>query len=666
VIDVTTGKNEPKYPFPEGCTAILASPGATKERAAMTTHNNDCIDCDFRLARVEGKLHKAGARRLIEPSRFAYPRWVGYGRSAVFHPEEVQTEVYKWPETTPVTSIPQASETYSYIDGDYGIINEHQLAMGESTCAAVFNAVPKFAGGKAQVDISVLGRIALERTKTAKDACLLMGKLGEELGYYGAEWVGPMAYMEAGEAFTVADKNEAWVFHMLPDDTGASAIWAAQRVPDGHITVVANDFIIQELDASRSDQLFSTNVYEIAERNGLWNRTSNGAKLNFAATFGKRHPFEQYCSRRVWRVFDMVAPSLKLDGEAQLSSYPFSVKPDALLTHYDIMRMNRDHYEGTKYDLTKGMAAGPFGSPLRFDRGGGLPTNITMAGQFERSISIHRTSYSFVTESRNALPDKIGAMVWFGQAAPHSTVYVPLYASASALPESYTQGSLYEHSHNAWWASTAVGNYASLEWMHMMPEVQAKQHDYETAQDEQRYKIEAEALKAYAQEPARAVAVLTDYHLANAAKHTNKWWDLFFHLLTKFHDGISLDDPHAETIKPTPLFYPLWWLKAVGFFAVEKVGADATAAPAVQQQAAVQAQLMQATPMVTSAAATQAQTQAQVAPAVAQAVSTGVSYTSLVLCMLVASVVFAGVGFTLGKQRNGGGASAHGYEALSR
>lgn len=59
-----------------------------------------------------------------------------------------------------------------------------------------------------------------------------MGDLAMQYGYYGAEWEGNMDSIiaEAGEALTVADPKEAWVFHITPDDTGTSAVWVAQRV----------------------------------------------------------------------------------------------------------------------------------------------------------------------------------------------------------------------------------------------------------------------------------------------------------------------------------------------------------------------------------------------------------------------------------------------------
>ena len=54
----------------------------------------------------------------------------------------------------------------------------------------------------------------------------------------------------------------------------------------------------------------------------------------------------------------LAAPSLALSPETDDygDGYPFSVKPDKPLTARDLMRYQRDHYEGTPYDLTQGIA----------------------------------------------------------------------------------------------------------------------------------------------------------------------------------------------------------------------------------------------------------------------------------------------------------------------
>lgn len=117
-------------------------------------------------------------------------------------------------------------------------MNEHQVAMGESTCAARFWAAPTIAGGKAMIEVREMTHIALERTTTARDAIALMGSLAEKYGFYAADWSGgDMSKGEGGEALTVVDKTEAWIFHVLADDTGTSAVWAAQRVPDDHVSL---------------------------------------------------------------------------------------------------------------------------------------------------------------------------------------------------------------------------------------------------------------------------------------------------------------------------------------------------------------------------------------------------------------------------------------------
>jgi dipeptidase len=131
--------------------------------------------------------------------------------------------------------------------------------------------------------------------------------------------------VEGGEALTVVDKTEAWMFHILPDDTGTSAVWCAQRVPDSHITIVANAFVIRKVDPSDPDFMFSSNMWDVAERMGWWSQ--DDGLLDFKMTFGAIRSRPNYSNRRVWRILSLAAPSANLPSEVDAlgDGLPFSV-----------------------------------------------------------------------------------------------------------------------------------------------------------------------------------------------------------------------------------------------------------------------------------------------------------------------------------------------------
>jgi hypothetical protein len=137
---------------------------------------------------------------------------------------------------------------------------------------------------------------------------------------------------------------------------GTSAVWVAQRVPDNHISVVANQFVIRTIRKNDPNFLMSSNIYDVAKRMGWWDE-SNG-ELNFLKTYAPTRYHPNYANRRVWRVLSYANPLLNLPSvtNAYGDDYPFSVEvmPSKLLTVEDIMRLNRDHYEGTPYSTTQG------------------------------------------------------------------------------------------------------------------------------------------------------------------------------------------------------------------------------------------------------------------------------------------------------------------------
>ena len=265
------------------CTTILVGSKAAVGGGALVTHNNDCTDCDVRLAVIPAADHgeadtdspiytcKFGSadrgHTHTHPSSHAatplsrppcsrssfpcpvvvcrYPRYVGLDRGETYLPSALASEALPgpFPVSVPIGHIRQVAHTFSYLEGSYPIANEWGLSMGESTCTSRLVAFG-FPLGDALYDVTALMRAAMERCRSARCAVSLMGQLAEKGGFYGSNdppEEGQGLFEESGEALTLIDSaGEAWVFHVLPDDTGRSAVWAAQRLQDDHFTVVGN------------------------------------------------------------------------------------------------------------------------------------------------------------------------------------------------------------------------------------------------------------------------------------------------------------------------------------------------------------------------------------------------------------------------------------------
>ncbi|ETV98278.1 hypothetical protein H310_08990 [Aphanomyces invadans] len=554
------------------CTVLLVGAKASATGTPMTTHTADSSDYDFRIAKVPRQQHAAGSHRNIPLLHQVYPRFVGRDRGAPeYYRENVEAGFFNWTDTPVIGTIPQVDITFGYIDGMYPIMNEHQLAFGESTCGAKLWAKPATQGGSALFDITELARVALERTKTARAAIQLMGDLAVQYGYYGAEWEGDGVYSEAGETLTVTDTKEGWVFHILPDDTGASAVWVAQRVPDTHIVAIGNQFIIHQVNLTdTANFLGSTNLYDVAKRNNFWD-----GKTDFDFTLAYASPLDvsssKILTRRQWRVLTLANPTLALSPDTDVygSDYPFSVETAGILTVQDIMRMQRDHYENTPFDLTQGLAAGPYGNPDRFALGDNVSAPSWANGHrttFERPISYHTTSYSYVTSLHPT--DENHALIWFGAYVPHATAYVPIYAKVSAVPALTNHGSLLRFDFNvSYWLHAVIGNYAGRFYKHAMPAVAAVQKV-----------VEDNAFAAQADVQAKAVSILaTDGEAAMVAHLTassdkfakaahDAFYALFLDIVTRFHDGWIFSDFATETMRMTAMGYPSWWLEEVGYY----------------------------------------------------------------------------------------------------
>lgn len=543
------------------CTTILVGKAASADGSVMVSHSDDGLG-DASMVYVPAMDHPAGSMRAVYYAHYAMDYNAKWGASVTHRlvakdrgPGYIRTDT---PPSVPLGYIPQVPHTYAYFDANYGIMNEHQLSIGECTdpVKVYTDAVP----GKRIFYSAELSRVALERCKTAREAIKLMGELIEQYGYYGT-----------GETLLVADPNEGWVMEMASyDEAAGNGVWVAQRVPDDQVFVAANQFRIRDIIQADETMMFSANIFEAARQKGWW-KPEDGP-LDFARVYGDgefQHPY--YSLRRVWRAQSLIAPSLGLQPwveGADTRAYPFAVKPEHKLSVQDLFAIHRDHYEGTEFDLTRGPAAGPFGNPTRYE--GKAETEPApdgkktfLKGAFERPIDIYRCTYAYVNQSRAWLPDAIGGVTWFGPDRPSTTVLMPFYAGATTLPASVQRADILQLDRASMWtAFNYVANYAMLKYSYMIQDIRAAGDPYEARAFSNQAALEAKALALWnSGDKQGARKLLTEYSDKLAADVLNDWWKLADNLYIKYTDGyINTKEAIAKQV-----FYPAAWLKQVGF-----------------------------------------------------------------------------------------------------
>jgi len=539
------------------CTTMVVTKGASADGSVIVAHSDDSEMADPRVMYVPAKDWPTGSKRPIYPFILGPQRYVGSSRG----PGYVFPGL---PLTAPLTYIDQVPHTFAYFDGTYAIMNEHQLSIGECTDAAKANVNP----GPAQIDISELSRIAVERCKKAREAVVLIGKLAEQLGYYG--W---------GETLIIADTEEAFVFEVSGTPSGKGALWAAKKVPDGTFFVAANEFRIRDLDPKERDSLMATDLAKTLRDLKWWNEDpSKPIDWLVAASPGEyNHPY--YSLRRVWRVMDRVNPDLKLSPwveDGYTRAYPFSIKPKNKLSVADVMSLYRDYYQDTEFDMSKGLSGGPFGDPVRFtgpyDPAQNVPTSgaygsastgkdPTLQGAFERPVSIFYCGFAYVCQARGWMPSNIGGVMWLGFDAPLTTVFMPFYAGMTQLPSSVQTGdtSVFDRK-SMFWAFNYVSNYLAIKFDYMIKDVQSAQREIEGKAFAMQPAVESAALQLNSIDPKLANEYLTNYCVDNASRVLAKWWALSDTLIQKYADGY-VNDPSIGT----KIGYPAWWRKDVGF-----------------------------------------------------------------------------------------------------
>jgi dipeptidase len=489
------------------CTSIMVGRMATADGSVITSHT---CDGPYRtwLQVFPHTIYEKGAVHTVY-SGTLYPRETSWDMRNV----------------TRTGEIPEAEETFAFLNTAYPCLNEKQLAIGETTI-----------GGREELRnkagifyIEELEKIALQRCRTAREAIALIGKLAEEYGYG-----------DYAECITIADPEEVWQLEIAGSGEGKpSAIWCAARIPDDHVGVSANMPRISIIDFNNPDLFMtSTDLQKVAKHLGYWDGKE---PLKFWKVIS---PFGKSFGTREFFILSTLAPSLNLSFDA--AELPFSVKPDKKISPREVIKYFRETYEGSQFDMTKDLlvtgskkdengniAVEKIKSPavsnwmsmdmrrLLNELKPGIVTNrYTIAQNF--------CSYSHVIQCRNWLPDEVGAVAWFSFDNPAMSPRIPIFSGVMKLPESFSICGQQRYTTDAAiWSFRETNRLAAINWTNGRKLIEPAVKELEDKAFEELITVEKkvkELVRAGKNDEAKRF--LTDYTNNFAILAMKRWTDM--------------------------------------------------------------------------------------------------------------------------------------------
>ena len=497
--------------YASACTNFIVGKDASVDGSVICTYTADDYGMFIGLQHFPAGTHKKGEMR----------------------------DVVDWDTHVYHGQIPEAPVTYT-VNGN---INEYQVTIGETTCGGREEMIDP----QGIIDYGSLIHIALQRSKTAREAIKVMTTLAQTYGY-----------CSSGESFTICDPNEAWIMEMLGKGPGSKGVvWVAQRIPDNAISGHANQSRIGKFNMKdKKNVMYSKDVIKFARDKGWF--TGKDADFSWKMVYSAPDfAGRRICDARVWAFFNRFVKGMDrylpwaLGKDKNAEDMPLWVIPDKKLSVQDVETAMRDHFEGTPMaldstDIGGGVWQMPYRpTPLYYEVNGKKYFN-------ERPTSTQQTGFSYVSQMRSWLPRQIGGVLWFGNDDGNMVAYTPIYCGNTVPPECYdTPGAdaVTFSMKNAYWVCNWVSNMVYPRYSLMFPSLKAVRDSLDQSYFAQQAEVEARAVELCKTSEEEAVKYLNTYSNTKAQQMLERWKELAFYLIVKYNDMAVKPDQNGKFLR---------------------------------------------------------------------------------------------------------------------
>lgn len=516
-------------PVADACTNFIVTKGASQNGSSYVTYAADSHTLYGELYHYAAKQNAIGGKR----------------------------KVYEWDTGKYLGEIPESPQTYT-VNGN---MNEWGVVIGETT----YGGREELVDTLGKIDYGSMMYIALQRSRTAREALRVMTDLVSRYGY-----------ASEGESISIADGDEAWIFEIIGKGPGVKtatgAVWVAMRIPDGMVCAHANQARIRQfpladgkksLSSAQMNRLFqpevevvyAADVIDFARARKYF--TGSDADFSFADAYA---PVDfsgaRACEARVWAFFRKVADGMDAYEDYAMGRnlqhpMPLWVKPNHKLSFQEIANAMRDHYEGTPMDMTQDVGAGPHHLPYRWRPMTWKYQNSTYI--HERAVATQQTGFWFVAETRPQKPSMLKGVLWFGVDDAATSCLTPVYSASLEVPQAYAvgNGDLLTYSEtSAFWTFSRLTHFAYLRYDLIAPEIQKVQQAKESASVKEVLASDARIQSLLlGNNTDIAQNELTRFTVDKANQLVQDWKKLDRHLFVKYMDGNVKKEQNGEFLR---------------------------------------------------------------------------------------------------------------------
>ena len=388
------------FPFQavEACTGFIVGKNLTADGSTLYGRTEDLEPHHNKVYKVHpAKDNKAGAKLIDEANGFEW---------------QLPARSYKYTSVSDVTPKEGIFDEVGF--------NEHGVSISATVSAKANKAIqkvdPYVKKGLAE---SIMTTVVLPHVKTAREGVELIAEIVKKQG--AAE----------GNIVTIADKTGVWYMEILSGHQ-----YVAIKYPDDKYSVFPNTFFLGNVDFNDKKNVIASENVEKVARDAHSYKEING-KFHISQSYNP--PMSEADRSRAWAGIKALNPDAPINYDDKY--FDLLQSSNKKISVADVMRMQRNRFEGTQFKPL---------DQMELD-GKGIPQRGKVDPVYKYPLGNPNVMEAHIFQLKDNIPASMGGgTMWLSVGSPRFAPYLPYYGNITNTYSAY-QVDTTKYDKNSWY-----------------------------------------------------------------------------------------------------------------------------------------------------------------------------------------------------------------------